>query len=194
MKKIIILGLALTLMVAATACGGDTKATSAATTAAPATTAASAETTAPATTAASAETTAPAGETTAAKGDGTINLVLDDGSLVYKRFELSTDYKENPVIIVYFDYTNTGSKAASAVFKFTVKAFQNGVESSENGLMKEPPQAYKDLMSDVKPGSSLEVAYVLSIKDTTTDVEIEASPLIDLDGSKTQTQIIKIAE
>ena len=61
-----------------------------------------------------------------AASDGTIDLSNERFSIHYTRNVVSTDFGGEPCLLVYYDYTNNGSGASSAMVDVNLTAYQNG--------------------------------------------------------------------
>lgn len=119
-----------------------------------------------------------------------INLEYEDGRLEYLSYEVLQDYEGNPLILIHFNFTNTSNENKSAQLLFDVSVFQNGVEC-EFGIMMDTNEAYNNLIKELQPGTTLEVAFPYVLQDTTTPVDLEVSPLFDFSGTK-QSQTINL--
>lgn len=94
-----------------------------------------------------------------------INLDNSEGTLKYTNHELSEDYEGNPVIIAYFDYTNKKDETSYSQMTFYPQAFQNGVEC-DMGILMDENEAYENATKEIQKDTTLNVAFVFSIKDT----------------------------
>lgn len=100
-----------------------------------------------------------------------------------------TDYKDNPVIIVSYTFTNNSDKAVSPAGAVINKAFQNNVELSNAVVTDIDNDGYT---KEIKTGGtvSYQQAYTL---DGTTDVTVESSELISLSDDLLATATFSVA-
>lgn len=93
-----------------------------------------------------------------------INLDNSDGTLVYTKHELTTDYEDKPAIRVYFDYTNKKEENSYAQMTFYPQVFQNGVEC-EMGISMEENEAEENSIKEIQKGTTLNVAFLYTLQD-----------------------------
>lgn len=103
-----------------------------------------------------------------------INMTNSEGSLVYTKHEVITDYDGNPAIRIYFDYTNTKDEPNSAQMTFYPKAFQNGVEC-EMAFVADENEASSNLSKEIQSGTTLNVAFEYELADSTNPVTLEVN-------------------
>lgn len=97
--------------------------------------------------------------------------------------ELTEDYKGNPAIRVYFDFTNNSEDTASFYVATSVTAFQNGIEldkgySTNNGVEEDDNN-----LKEIKPGATLKCALIYILDDDSSPVEVEVTELISWDDT-----------
>lgn len=173
-KKLLTLLLASTFTLTLIACGGDE----------------TTETSKDATTTESSdvpEKTVESEETTT--DDGIIDFETDSFKATYTRHEMGTDYEGNPCLLYYFNFTNNGEEATSAMVASYIQCFQNGVEC-ETAILTEENEGINNSMKDVQPGTTIEVcnAYVLG---DNSEVTLEASDWASFSDDK-DVQIITL--
>ena len=61
----------------------------------------------------------------AASGD-TIDMSNEKFTIHYKQHRVSKDYSGAPCLLVYYDYSNNGTSASSAMVDVSLQAYQNG--------------------------------------------------------------------
>jgi len=95
------------------------------------------------------------------------------------------DYSKKDVLIVTYEWTNNSDDSQMFSTAFSAKAFQNGVECNDLTVVEGVDK--KKLLSEIKPGATLEVqeAYVLN---DDSDVSIEVGPWISLGN---ESKIVK---
>lgn len=94
-----------------------------------------------------------------------INIDNEEGTLSYTKHEVSTDYEGNPVIVVYFDYTNKKPETSYSQMTFYPQAFQNGVEC-DYGILMEENEGVNNSTKEITTGTTLNVAFVYELQDT----------------------------
>lgn len=95
-----------------------------------------------------------------------INLENSEGSLVYERHEITTNYNGENAIRIYFTYTNKSDTANSAQVTFYPQVFQNGIECEFTiGNFEEDNEAENNLSKQLMKDTSLEVAFLYALQD-----------------------------
>lgn len=112
----------------------------------------------------------------------------------YTGHEVSTDYKGNPCLIVYYDYTNKSNEDLSAMGNDCyINAYQNGVECDRATLSYESDNKsidnhYKKIM----PNITINVAEAFKISDKS-DVTLTLNNIFDFSGnSKKVSAVLKL--
>lgn len=100
-----------------------------------------------------------------------INLDNSEGTLVYTKHELTTDYEDKPAIRVYFDYTNKKEENSYAQMTFYPQVFQNGVEC-EMGISMEENEAEENSIKEIQKGTTLNVAFLYTLQDSESPVTL----------------------
>lgn len=100
-----------------------------------------------------------------------INLDNSEGTLVYTKHELTTDYEDKPAIRVYFDYTNKKEENSYAQMTFYPQVFQNGVEC-EMGISMEENEAEGNSIKEIQKGTTLNVAFLYTLQDSENPVTL----------------------
>ena len=98
-------------------------------------------------------------------------------------FDLVEDYEGNPALIVFFIWTNNGEETAMFDVEYMVKAFQDGISLNHATLSweHEYEEVNSNLMTEIRPGATIEVAHVFSLRSDSTVVEIEVDEWISFD-------------
>mgnify|MGYP000226318587 CR=1 FL=1 len=105
-----------------------------------------------------------------------INLVNEEGSLVYVRHELTKDYNGADAVRIYFTYTNKLDEPKSAQLAFYPQVFQNGVECEFTiGDLQETNEASSNLSKQVMKDTPLEVAFIYTLQDTANPVTLKVT-------------------
>lgn len=142
--------------------------------------------------ASAADTTQTKKENSNSKGNvEAIDMKTDTGNLKYVKHEIGKDYEGKPLINIYFDYTNVGSKNSSSIGSFRFMAFQNGVER-ELGTPDPYSDERKNLTKEVQPGTSLPVCFSYQLDDTTSDITLEIIDYSDWEEEYKQIMTLKL--
>lgn len=94
----------------------------------------------------------------------------------YLRHEISTDYKDTNILIVYYEFTNRSDENKVFDYSFSDKCFQNGVEIEHTYFHANNES--KNSGKEIKPGASVVVASSFSVGDCLDDVELEVEPYV----------------
>lgn len=125
--------------------------------------------------------------------DGVINCRNSLGNaLTYTKHELVKDFQGKDALAVYFDFTNNEVASKAAMYEFSVKVFQNGMESPL-AILTQPNEEYGNTLKQVKTGTTIPICYYYLLSDTTTEVRVEAGELINLSGL-VDAQVIKLED
>lgn len=142
--------------------------------------------------ASAADTTQTKKENSNSKGNvEAIDMKTDTGNLKYVKHVIGKDYEGKPLINIYFDYTNVGSKNSSSIGSFRFMAFQNGVER-ELGTPDPYSDERKNLTKEVQPGTSLPVCFSYQLDDTTSDITLEIIDYSDWEEEYKQIMTLKL--
>lgn len=110
------------------------------------------------------------------KQDMTISIVSS---------KIGKDYKDAPILLVEYEFTNNTDKAKSFTFLCIDKAFQGGVEC-DSIVVSDEIDAQQQL-NDIQPGVPYKLTVGYNLHDTTQDVEIEITELLGKDVFLKQT-------
>lgn len=113
---------------------------------------------------------------------------LGDFYVEIKSADLSTDYEENPAIIITYSWTNNSDETTSAMVSISEKAFQDGVELDTALIMSDNYDSSAS-MKDVRPGSTIDVQCAFALSSQTSEVEFELSELFSF--SKSAPKVVK---
>lgn len=112
-----------------------------------------------------------------------VPIEFDDFVITIQSFELTTDYEGKDIIKYVYDYTNNGDDATMPSFSYSLKAFQDGVET-ENPFMSDKV----DLgigQKEIKAGATLNGCEgMIGIEDISKPIELELEKLISFDSTK----------
>lgn len=99
---------------------------------------------------------------------------LGDYHVAIKEMTLAKDYNGDDVGVIEYEFTNNSEKNAMFLTSITTKAFQNGV-SLELAVMLE--SGYVDSMTEIQPGTTLNLKVPYKLADTTAPITVEATKL-----------------
>lgn len=123
--------------------------------------------------AASQDTSVPAAEPEVT-GAGT----LGDYYVEIKSAALTKDYEGKPVIAITYAWTNNSDKTTSAMVAVAGKAFQDGVSLETAVVMSDDVYDPGTSMTEVRPGTTIDVQSAFVLSSETSVVEFELSELI----------------
>ncbi|WP_195547807.1 DUF5067 domain-containing protein [Holdemania sp. 1001095H_141210_F2] len=103
-----------------------------------------------------------------------INVDNSEGTLTYVKHELVKDYEGKDSILVYYDYTNKQDETSYADRIFRPQAFQNGVECDFT-VLSDDHEEYSNIYKEIQKGTTLTVAYIWLLSDTTNPVTIKVT-------------------
>ena len=129
-------------------------------------------------------------QTAPAASDGTIDLSNERFSIHYTRNVVSTDFGGEPCLLVYYDYTNNGESASSAMVDVNLTAYQNGA-SLEAAIPASSDDAIDAFMKEIQPGETVNVCQAFSLKDMSA-VTLQATDAFGLDTGITATQTLNL--
>jgi len=108
------------------------------------------------------------------------NITVNDTcTVVVKDYVLSKDDGGNDVIIINYDFSNSGTEGKSFSFSASTKAFQDGIELSNVSLYHNEYYNYENSSKEVKDGATIPVQQAYKINNLTSPVEIEVTNLLD---------------
>ncbi|MED9882634.1 DUF5067 domain-containing protein [Blautia sp.] len=121
---------------------------------------------------------------------GTIDMSNDKFSIHYKQHRVAKDVSGAPCLLVYYDYSNNGSSASSAMVDVNLQAYQNG-QTLTAAIPESDDSAIDQFMAEVQPGQAVTVCQAFALIDET-DVTLEAGEAFSFGGGTITSQIIKI--
>lgn len=119
-----------------------------------------------------------------------IDLDTEKFSIKYTKHTVEKDFGGEPCLLVYYDYTNKGDTASSAMVDVNLKAYQNG-EACDAAIPEENEEAIDNYMAEIQPGNTINVCQVFSIKDKS-DVTLQASEAFSFNDGQITSQLLKI--
>lgn len=99
-------------------------------------------------------------------------------------FDIVEDYEGNPALVVYLIWTNTTEETAMFATTYGVSAFQDGISLDPAILILNDDMVdrYDDVMTEIRPGATIEVMTSFALRSDNPLVEVEVAPWISLDG------------
>ena len=98
-----------------------------------------------------------------------------------KSASLSTDYEGNPAIIITYSWTNNSEDTTSAMTSVSCSAFQDGV-GLETAIILDDAYDAGSSMTEVRPGTTIDVQSAFVLLDETSVVEIEVGEWITFES------------
>lgn len=103
---------------------------------------------------------------------------LGDYYVEIKSAALTKDYEGKPVIAITYAWTNNSDKTTSAMVAVSGKAFQDGVSLETAIVMGDDVYDPGTSMTEVRPGTTIDVQSAFVLSSETSVVEFELSELI----------------
>ncbi len=128
----------------------------------------------------------------AADDSSLIDMSNDKFTIHYTKYSVSKDFAGNPCILVYYDYTNNGSAASSAMVDVSLQAYQDG-NLCEAAIPESNEAAIDQYMAEIQPGQTVNVCQAFSITSQS-DVTLQAAEAFSFGGGTTTSQILKITQ
>lgn len=128
-------------------------------------------------------------EVTATETD-VIDMTNEYFTIHYTEHRVSQDFVGTPCILIYYDYTNNGSTAASPMVDLNLQASQNGTSLSA-AILAEDDAAINQYMEEIQPGATARVCQAFTLIDTS-DVTIQAGDAFTFGGGTVTTQLLKV--
>ena len=125
----------------------------------------------------------------AASGD-TIDMSNEKFTIHYKQHRVSKDYSGAPCLLVYYDYSNNGTSASSAMVDVSLQAYQNG-QALSAAIPEGNDEAIDQFMAKVQPGKAATVFQAFSLIDES-DVTLQAGEAFSLGGGTVTSQILQL--
>ncbi len=125
----------------------------------------------------------------AASGD-TIDMSNEKFTIHYKQHRVSKDYSGAPCLLVYYDYSNNGTSASSAMVDVSLQAYQNG-QALSAAIPEGNDEAIDQFMAEVQPGQAVTVWQAFSLIDES-DVTLQAGGAFSLGGGTVTSQILQL--
>nr|WP_297885160.1 DUF5067 domain-containing protein [uncultured Blautia sp.] len=125
-----------------------------------------------------------------ASADGTIDMSNEKFTIHYKQHRIAKDFSGAPCLLVYYDYSNNGTAASSAMVDVNLQAYQNG-QVLAAAIPESNDAAIDQFMTEVQPGQAVSVCQAFSLIDES-DVTLQAGEAFSFGGGNVTSQILKI--
>lgn len=129
-------------------------------------------------------------EVPSATAEDSIDMSNDKFTIHYTQHRVSKDFAGGSCLLVYYDYTNNGTSASSAMVDVSMQAYQNGKALSA-AIPETNEDAIDKFMSEIQPGQTVNVCQAFSLNDTS-DVTLQAGEAFSFGGGTVNSQILKI--
>lgn len=117
---------------------------------------------------------------------------IGDYIVTIKDSRITTDYEGKDVLVVTYSFTNNSDDSEAMIYAVSDKLFQNGVELGDVWSSYGIDDFSMDNQSkEIKPGVTLDVQIAYELNDTTTDVNVELSDILELSDPITYTISLK---
>ncbi|MDO5136439.1 MAG: DUF5067 domain-containing protein [Eubacteriales bacterium] len=118
-----------------------------------------------------------------------VDMTTERFTIHYTRHQVANDFAQNPCLLVYYDYTNNGSSASSAMVDVRLLAYQNG-QTLDAAIPETNDEAVDRFMSEVQPGETVSVCQAFSLVDRS-DVTLTAGDAFHFNG-ETSSQLLTL--
>lgn len=125
-----------------------------------------------------------------ASDDGTIDMSNEKFTIHYKQHRIAKDFSGVPCLLVYYDYSNNGTAASSAMVDVNLQAYQNG-QVLTAAIPESNDAAIDQFMTEVQPGQAVSVCQAFSLIDES-DVTLQAGEAFSFGGGNVTSQILKV--
>lgn len=125
-----------------------------------------------------------------ASDDGTIDMSNEKFTIHYKQHRIAKDFSGAPCLLVYYDYSNNGTAASSAMVDVNLQAYQNG-QILTAAIPESNDAAIDQFMTEVQPGQAVSVCQAFSLIDES-DVTLQAGEAFSFGGGNVTSQILKV--
>jgi|SRR5690625_610973 len=107
---------------------------------------------------------------------------LGEYVITVQNYSLGTDYEGNDALIIEYDWVNNSDESVSPFITFTLKGFQDGVETDDVFMVDGVDLSIGQ--KEVRPGGEIEGAQdVVGIDDISKTLELELDELISFDDN-----------
>lgn len=125
----------------------------------------------------------------ASQGD-TIDMATEKFTIHYTQHRIGKDFAGNPCLLLYYDYTNNGTAASSAMVDVNIQAYQND-KACAAAIPESNEDAIDNFMAEIQPGTTVNVCQAFSLGDTS-DVTLRAGEAFSFGGGETTSQLLKV--
>lgn len=125
----------------------------------------------------------------ASSGDS-IDMTNDKFTIHYTRHQVANDFAGSPCLLVYYEYSNNGTSASSAMVDVSLQAYQNG-QALSAAIPETDDAAIDQFMTEIEPGQVVTVCQAFSLIDES-DVTLQAGEAFSLGGGTVTTQVLQL--
>ena len=125
------------------------------------------------------------GEEDAPEEEKSSAATLGDYEVEIKSASIVQDYEGNPAIVVTYSWTNNSEDTTSAITSVSCSAFQSGVGLETAIIMDDSAYDSDSFMTEVRPGTTIDVQAAFVLNDKTSIVEVEIGEWITLEDDPT---------
>lgn len=127
---------------------------------------------------------------------GEVNIDESEQKLIFQSYSIGTDFEGNPLIALFFDYTNNSSEPKFAQTDFYITVYQNGKEQQISFLPagSEFQEAYDNSVTNIKDGATLPICVTYSLEDTESLVEVNVTNFQNYDETANRSLEIDISK
>lgn len=129
-------------------------------------------------------------EIPAPEADAVVDMTADGFSIRYTHYRIAEDFGGSPCIVFYYDYTNSGTAASSAMVDVRIQALQNG-KALEAAVLADNEEAADNFMAEIQPGETVNVCQAFVLEDES-DVTILAEEAFRFGDGQIVSQILKV--
>lgn len=110
-----------------------------------------------------------------------IDMTNDRFSIRYTQHRTANDLNGSPCLLLYYDYTNNGTTASSAMVDVSIQAYQDGVLLNA-AIPETNDEAVDRYMEEIQPGQTVNVCQVFALNGSG-DVTLQATDTFHLGGN-----------
>ena len=109
---------------------------------------------------------------------------LGDYTVEIKNAAVAQDSDGNPAVVITYSWTNNSSETTSPFASISTAVFQNGVGMQSAFIYDDSVYDSSAYMTDVRPGTTIDVQEAFSLQDTTSPIEVEVSEWLSSDEAQ----------
>lgn len=106
---------------------------------------------------------------------------VGDYHVEIKSAALAQDYEGNPAVVITYSWTNNSEDTTSPMVAVSTSVFQNGVGMDSAIIGDDTVCDSMTQMTEVRPGTTIDVQEAFSLSDTTSPIEVEIGEWLTLE-------------